>query len=80
MGHMQNGKQIFVQKQLINKSSFQKLFILQKYHLFCLNYESFSNLCEGWSKKDSLKHLWRFYLPAIVSFTFSSVLLSAESI
>ena len=50
MGHMQNEKQIFVQKQLINKSSFQKL-ILLKYHLFWLNYESFSNLCEGSSKK-----------------------------
>ena len=32
MGHMQNEKQIFVQKQLINKSSFQKLFSLQKSH------------------------------------------------
>ena len=63
MGHMQNEKQIFVQKQLINKSSFQNLFILQKHNLFWLNYnESFSNLCEGWLKKrviSSLKHLWR---------------------
>ena len=30
MSHMLNEKQIFVQKQLINKSSFQKFFILQK--------------------------------------------------
>ena len=24
---------------------------MQKYQLFRVNYESFSNLCEGWSKK-----------------------------
>ena len=79
MGHMQNEKHVFVQKQLINKSSFQKPFILQKFHL----YESLSNLCEGWSNKkrfiSSLKHLWRFYLPIIASFTFSSALLSADT-
>ena len=57
MDHMQNEKKIFVQKQLISKSIFQKLVILQKYHLFWLNYDFFSNLCEGWSKnKGSLKH------------------------
>ena len=79
MDHMQNEKKIFVQKQLISKSIFQKLVILQKYHLFWLNYDFFSNLCEGWSKnKGSLKHLWRFYLPIIASFTFSSALLSAD--
>ena len=83
MGHIQNEKQIFVQKQLINKSSIQKLFILQKYHLFRVNYESFSNLCDGWSKKKGYFQLktivWRFYLSITASFTSSSALLSAHT-
>ena len=50
MGHMQNEKQFFVQKQL-TKAAF-KNFLFYKNILFWLNYDKpFSNLCEGWSKK-----------------------------
>ena len=62
MCHMQNKKQVFVQKQLrkvVHKLS--KTFYFTTYQLLQLNYESFSNLCEsffGWKKViSSLKHL-----------------------
>ena len=53
MGHMQNEKQVFVQKQLTKADQkLSKTFYFTTYHLAQLNYESFSNLCEGfWPKK-----------------------------
>ena len=67
MGHMQNQQQVFVQKQLAKADhKLSKTFYFRTYQLFRLNYEFFSNLCEGFLAKkmviSSLKHLWRFYL------------------
>ena len=51
MGHMQNKKQVFVQKQLTKADhKLSKTFYFRTYQLF-LNYESFSNMCEGFSAK-----------------------------
>ena len=48
MGHMLNEKQVFVQKQLTKPDyKLSKPFYFTTYQLFWLNYESFSNLCEG---------------------------------
>ena len=46
MGHAQNKKQFFFKN---NKTiiGFQKRFILLKYHMFCLSYECFSVLYDG---------------------------------
>ena len=87
MGHMLNEKQVFVQKNLTKADqNLSKTFYFTACQLFWLNYEFFSNLCEGFSAKKgvifSLKHLWRFYLfylPFIASFTFSSALLFADT-
>ena len=47
MGHMQNEKKVFVQKQLTKAGhKLSKTFYFTTYQLFRLNYESFSNLCE----------------------------------
>ena len=52
MGHMQNEKQVFVQKQWTKANhKFSKTFYFTTYQLFWLNYESFSNLCEGFLAK-----------------------------
>ena len=52
MDHMQKGKQVFVQKQLTKADhKFSKTFYFTTYQLFWLNYESFSNLCEGFLAK-----------------------------
>ena len=87
MGHMQNEKQVSVQKKLTKADhKLSKTFYFTTHQLFRLNYEYFSNLCEGFLDKErvisSLKHLWLFYLfylPIIVSFTFSPALLSADT-
>ena len=55
MGHMQNKKQVLVQKQLTKADhKLSKTFYFTTYQLFQLDYESFSNLCEGFlgQKKD----------------------------
>ena len=42
MGHVQNERAIFFGRNNEQIFSFQKLFILSKYHMFWLSYESFS--------------------------------------
>ena len=87
MGHIQNEKEDFMQKQLTKAyHKLWKTFYFTTYQLFLLNCESFSNLCEGLLVKkrviSSLKHVRRFrlfYLPITASFTFSSALLSADT-
>ena len=55
MDHMQNKNQIFVQKQLTNADhKLSKTFYFTTFQLFGLNYESFSNLCEGFLAKKGL--------------------------
>ena len=45
-------KQVFVQKQLTKADhKFSKTFYFTTYQLFWLNYESSSNLCEGFLAK-----------------------------
>ena len=86
MDHMQNKKQIFVRKQLINADhNFQKLFMLQLINCFSWIMNRFLICVRVFSQKrviSSLKHLWRFYLfrlPTTASFTFSSALLSVDT-
>ena len=52
MAHMQNKKQVFVQKQLTKADrKLSKTFYFTIYQPFWLNYESFPNLCEGFLAK-----------------------------
>ena len=46
MGHAQNQKTTFLQKQQNQIISFTKLLILSKYHTFWLSYECFSIFCD----------------------------------
>ena len=54
MGHAQNKKQFFFQKQQKQILSFQNLFILTKYHLFWLSYECFSILRNAFLLKSAI--------------------------
>ena len=52
MGHMQNEKQVFAQKLLTEADHrLSKTFYCITYQMFWLNYESFSNLHEGFLAK-----------------------------
>ena len=51
MGQAQNKKLFFFQKKQKQIISFQKFFILSKYQMFWLSYESFSILSDVFVKK-----------------------------
>ena len=54
MGHAQNKKPFFSQKQQKQILSFQNIFILTKYHVFWLSYECFSILCNTFLLKSAI--------------------------
>ena len=64
MGYAQNEKQFFFWQKKKQTISFQKLFILSKYHLLWLSYEIFSILWCFLSKKghSQLKQLCQSYI------------------